>query len=183
MAATIRRLRTHGDQRLDVQAATLRQAVLDYPRLPTHVANQVVAAIDRQQTSTNGWNFMLLGPDQNAVVVNWLLDHSRQPLKALKLWAECLRHLHWDSGEITLTRDELAEQIGVGSGEVSRIMTELDTCGAVIRRRERIAGMRGPGAVHYYVNPMVATRLSGAARDAAQAAAPALTLVDGGRST
>lgn len=183
MAATIRRLRTHADQQLAAQAATLRQAVLDFPGLPTHMVNQVVAAIDRQNTSTSGWNFMLLGPNENALVVNWLLDNSRQPFNAVRLWVECFRHIRWDSGEIALTRDELAEQVGVGSGEISRIMSELETCGAVIRRRERVHGMKGPGIVHYYLNPTVATRLRGSARDAAQAAAPALKLVDSGKPT
>ena len=76
-----------------------------------------------------------------------------------------------------LTRDELAERVGIAPRHVSEIMTELEGIGAVSRRR---AGR----AVRYYMNPMIGTHLPGQARDAAQAAARQLELelVDGGIS-
>ena len=40
-------------------------------------------------------------------------------------------------------------------------MGELEGIGAISRRRERIVGMRGPGAVRYFMNPNVATHLTG----------------------
>ncbi|GGE97241.1 hypothetical protein GCM10011404_32960 [Sphingomonas prati] len=36
-------------------------------------------------------------------------------------------------------------------------MTELESIGAIIRRRERVAGMRGRGIVRYFINPRVAS--------------------------
>ena len=57
-------------------------------------------------------------------------------------------------------------------------MGELAKVGAVITRRERVAGMRGPGRAMYLMNPRVGTHLAGAARDKAQAEAPALQLAE-----
>jgi hypothetical protein len=74
-----------------------------------------------------------------------------------------------------LTREQMAEQIAEAPDNVSRIMTELEGIGAISRRRERVAGMRGPGMVRYFMNPNVATHLVGAARDKAQTKAPPLT--------
>ena len=43
--------------------------------------------------------------------------------------------------------------------------------------------MKGPGMVHYFMNPNVATHLSGSERDAAQEEAPPLlVLMEGGKS-
>lgn len=61
------------------------------------------------------------------------------------------------------------------------MLGELEACGAIIRRREKVAGMRGPGLVRYFMNPRVATYLAGAERDRAQETAPpVLSVVDGG---
>lgn len=61
-------------------------------------------------------------------------------------------------------------------------MGELVKMDAIIRRRERIAGLRGPGLVRYFMNPRVATHLENHARDIAQAAAPTLlTMLEGGK--
>ena len=57
-------------------------------------------------------------------------------------------------------------------------MGELASVGAVTTRRERVAGMRGPGRAVYFMNPNVGTHLAGAARDKAQAEAPRLQLVE-----
>ena len=57
-------------------------------------------------------------------------------------------------------------------------MRELEAIGAIIIRRERVAGTRGPARAVYFMNPNVATNLSGAARDRAQAEAPKLRLVE-----
>jgi predicted ArsR family transcriptional regulator len=83
-----------------------------------------------------------------------------------------------DTGEIALTRDELAEELGVAPPHVSRLMGELEGIGAISRRLEKIPGMRGRGRAVYFMNPNVATNLAGAARDKAQGEAPPLRLVE-----
>lgn len=111
-----------------------------------------------------------------------LVEHSSRPLVAVRLWAMCFEHLRDDTGEILLSRDKIAEALHELPNNVSAIMGELEACDAIIRRREKVAGMRGPGLVRYYMNPRVATHLAGAERDQAQETAPpVLTVVDGGR--
>ena len=123
----------------------------------------------------------LLSPSQNAAVVNYLIEHSERPLVAVRLWALCFEHLRMDTGEILLTREEMGEALGVKADHVTEIMSELVEMGAIIRKRERVKGMKGPGMVRHFMNPRVATNLSGAARDAAQTKAPPLlTPIPGG---
>ena len=100
----------------------------------------------------------------------------------MKLWALCFKHLRTDTGEILLTREEIAEKLGQEPKRVSELMTELESFGAIIRKRMRVGGMKGPGMVHYFMNPRVATHLSGQERDKAQSDAPLLRLMEGGKA-
>lgn len=169
MPASVQRLRTRPERLRAEQADTLRQLILAFPGLPEHAAGIIIAAVDGQTAAENGWTFVMLSPAQNQAVVRWLVRHSSRPQRAVELWAVLFAHLRRDTGEITLTRDELAELISDEPDNVSRIMGELEGIGAISRRRERMAGMRGPGMVRYFMNPNVATHLAGQARDQAQA--------------
>lgn len=175
MAATIRRLRTRPDQANAAQADLLRQAVLNAPPglLPPHMATQVIAALDRKAPSEKDWFFVQVNSEQYRGVVRWLRHNSRSPLIAMELWAELFQHLRFDTQEIAATREELAQAVGTSPGEVSRLMGELEGIGAISKKRERIAGMRGPGRVCYFLNPLVGTHLSGSLRDKAQEAVAA----------
>ena len=172
MPATLHRLRTKRQRLRREQAAALRQMILDFEGLPDHAARAIIGAIDRETVAENGWTFVMLSPDQNHAVVRWLLEHAERPREALDLWALLFRHLDRHTGMILLTRDELAEQVGTHSDNVSRIMADLESIGAISRRRERVPGMRGPGMVRYFMNAHVATCLTGKARDDAQASEP-----------
>jgi predicted transcriptional regulator len=114
----------------------------------------------------------MLYPDQNRTIVQYLKQHSSRPLQALEVWAHCFEHLNSETGEIRLTRAEIATLAGISENSVSIIMSELKNRNAILSRRTKVAGMRGQGAVRYYMNPNVATHLPGKARDQAQAAAP-----------
>lgn len=179
MAARVHKLRTQPDRLRVEQAAALRSALLPFADTMPDAVRGLLTHIDRQTASQNGWTFIMLSPNQNRAVVRWLDTNSRRPMRAMRLWAELFTALDMDTGEVMLTRDQIATQVNLPGQDVSEIMSELETCGAIIRRRERVAGMRGPGRVHYYMNPMVATHLAGQARDAAQAAAPALRVIEG----
>jgi hypothetical protein len=168
MAAGLARLKTKPQRLREEQAAALRQMILAFPELPEPAAGAIVAAIDRETAAENGWTFVMLSPAQNRAVVRWLLQHSSRPQKALDLWALLFEHLRRDTGEVMLTREEMAEFIDDLPNNVSAIMGELEKIGAISRRREKVAGMRGPGAVRYFMNPNVATHLAGKARDKAQ---------------
>jgi hypothetical protein len=175
MAAALHRLRSKPERLREEQAAALRQLVLAFPGLTEHAVGSIVAAIDRETVATSGWTFVMLSPAQNRAVVNWLLENSSRPQKAVSLWSLLFEHLRRDTGEIMLSREEMAEQIGEAPGDVSRIMGELEGIGAISRQRMKLPGMRGPGMVRYFMNPNVGTHLVGLARDKAQAAAPPLT--------
>src|SRR4051795_13710898 len=181
MAAQIARLRTKADRLRSDTAAQLRQLVLEYPGLPERARGEIIGTIDRQTASEAGWTFVMLSPEQNAAVMRWLRQHSERPVLALALWGELFTALRRDTGEIALTRDELAERIGAQPNHVSEIMHELAGVGAIVVHREKVAGMRGRGRAVYLMNPNVATNLAGAARDKAQGAAGPLRLVPTGR--
>jgi CRP-like cAMP-binding protein len=174
MAASVVQLRTRADQIKAEQAERLRQMVLTFPELPERAAGEILAAIDRSTAAQNGWTFVMMSPQDNAKVVSWLAANSSRPMVAMQLWATLFLHLRRDTGEVMQTRDELADAVGTTSDEVSRIMGELEGIGAVSRRRTKVAGMRGPGMVRYFMSPKVGTHLTGAARDKAQASAPPL---------
>jgi hypothetical protein len=182
MAATLHRLQTRKDRLNTAQAEAVRQAVLALPGIPDAAKSPLLAAVDRQTAAANGWTFVMLSPADNARVVNHLVATSSRPLVAVRLWALCFEHLRRDTGEITLSREELAIMVGTTVQDVSRIMGELEAFGAITKERSKVAGMRGPGVVRYRMNQWIATHLQGAARDKAQAAAPRLALLDGGKA-
>jgi CRP-like cAMP-binding protein len=175
-AAKLHRLRT-GRERIEAeQADMLRQLVLDFPDLPDRARGEIIAAIDRRTASDHGWPFVMIGPEQFAFVNRWLGQNSKRPLLAYALWGELFTALRRDTGEIMLTREEMAERIGTDPGTITKIMAELESIGAISRRREKVAGLRGPGMVRYFMNPNVATHLAGKARERAQAEAVPLDL-------
>jgi len=180
MSATIHRFRSRRTRIKTEQALEMRQLLLDFAEdhhLPEDALGRIVAAVDGETASERGWTFVMIGPRENRAVVRWLDHYSQRPRAATRLWAELFAALRYDTGEIMLTRDELADLVGVHPNHVSGIMAELEGIGAVSRRR---AGR----AVRYYMNPTIGTHLPGQARDAAQAAARQLELelVDGGIS-
>ena len=109
MPAKIVRLRTKPQRIHAEMAAELRQLISDHVGLPERARGEIIAAIDRETASEAGWTFVMLGPEQNAAVVRWLRQHSRYPALAPAVWAELFTALRRDTGEIMLTRGELAE--------------------------------------------------------------------------
>jgi CRP-like cAMP-binding protein len=174
-------LKTRPDRLRQDQADLLRQALLPFEDQMPEAVRSLIGHLDRQTASRNKWTFVMLSPDQNAIVVDYLADHSKRPLVAVKLWALCFKHLRTDTGEIMLTREEIAEKLGQRAPEVSEMMTELVEFGAIIRKRQKVGGMKGPGMVHYFMNPRVATHLAGKERDEAQSDAPLLRLIEGSK--
>jgi hypothetical protein len=148
--------------------------------LPAGLMEMLYRELDKRTTSHGKWTFVMISPQQNRIVVKYLIKNSKYPLIALDLWGLCFEHLHCDTGEILLSRDELADNLGQKSKVVSAVMSELEDCGAISRRYEKVAGVKGRGFVRYFMNPLVGTHLPGAARDKAQEKAPKLRLVKGG---
>lgn len=183
-SAHIVKFRSKEDLLNDMQAAELRQALLSVGNLPENAVGRIVAAIDQNTAATTkGWSFIMLSPKQNAAVVKWLMENSLRPNEAVQLWAECFTAVRADTGEIMLTREELAERCKMQPQNVSRVMSELVNIRAITRTRERVPGLRGPGLVRYFMNPTVATHLPNKAREVAQNnALPILAYIDQHRS-
>ena len=134
MAATIHRLRSKTDRLKKEQAERLTQYLLQFPGLeavPERALGRVMAALNQVTVSEEGWSFVMLSPAQNAAVVEWIGTNSKRPIDASRLWAKCFTALRSDTGEIMLTRLELAEALGINEDNVSRIMSELVKIGAI----------------------------------------------------
>ncbi|MGK7871504.1 helix-turn-helix domain-containing protein [Falsiroseomonas sp. E2-1-a20] len=178
MSATLHPLRTRPKRLRAEQAENLRQHVLAFGEMPADLRSGMLAFIDAETASENGWTFVMLSAAANDRVVSWLLENSATPIIAMRVWTKLFLSLRRDTGEIVKTRDELADVAGVTPRDVTRVMGELASIGAISRKREKVAGLRGPGVVRYFMNPWIATHLPGKVRDKAQAEAPLLRLVE-----
>ena len=177
MAASLTRLRTKPDRVREAKAAELKQALLDFPGLPVEETKRVLHALDRHAPAGAGWGFVMVSAEANSDIVSNLATHSARPLVAVRAWALFLAHLDRNTGEVLLSRTELAKLLGVRPSHVSEVTTELERLGAVSRRKVPMAGVRGSGEVRIFVSALAATHLPSGARERAQAAAPALRLV------
>lgn len=94
-------------------------------------------------------------------------------------------NLRQDTGEVMLTRDQLAAEIGCAPRSVSTIMGTLERLGVVRRERRRVEGMQGRGMAVYFVNPHVAWNGSLDIRkaEAAGERPPLLVVMEGGKAT
>lgn len=178
MSAAITTFSSRSERLRRDQSEALRQALLPFIDDPASsvslavVAGEMLGLLDRRTASSERWTFVMLSPSQNAAVVEFIWRDARSKRLSSRLWAMCFQHLRMDTGEILLTRDEFAKLLKVPGREVSRAITELVEFGAISRRRD---GRH----VRYFMNPNVATSLSGKARDDAQRAAPILKVIDG----
>lgn len=121
--------------------------------------------------------FIMVTTSQNLAVVRWISENSVRPHKSNLLWALIFDHVHPNTGEIMLTRTEIAERLDDQPRNVSSLMSEFVSINAIERRKD---GRQ----VKYFLNPNIATHLGGAsAREAARnAAGPLLTLMEGGKA-
>lgn len=185
MAATVRRLVSKPDRLEAEQAELLLSALQPYEAAMPSAVRELKAHIHRQTSAQSGWTFIMVSAVQHDAVVEWLATNSRRPMKAVRLWSKLFTAVDRATNEVMLTRNQLADLVSESPDNVSAIMGELESIGAISRRRERVAGMRGPGVVRYFMNPMVGTHLPGGLRDAAQADAPPgplLRVMEGGKA-
>ena len=148
-------------QRFDEdQAKALKQALLpflDDQRYPQDHVQGLLHDIDRKtRPDAPAETFIMLKPAQNAAVAKWLGANSRRPAKAMLVWSVLFEHLYPHTGQIMLSREQIAETVGIRPNEVSAIMGELAACQAVFTERRRVEGVRGPGQAIYFMNKHVA---------------------------
>jgi CRP-like cAMP-binding protein len=166
------KLRTRRARAAEAGLDRLREAVLEADDGSSpEIVSRMVTLLERELASRSGWKFIMVEPHLHDQVVGHLTEHSRRPLKAVRLWSKLFTVLPPDSNEVLLSREELGQAVGIRPAEVSAIMGELEAIGAIYKRRE------GRG-VRYFVHPSLGTHLAGAARDRAQAEVPRLRVVE-----
>lgn len=165
MAAGIVRFASKAQRLRREQASELRQMVLALEGDAPQAVRDIVLAIDRNTAAERGWSFVMLGPAQNLAVVEWIALNAQRPKVSARLWARFFVHMRMDTGEICMTRAQMAEAVGAEPRTVSEALSELVAVGAIIRRQEG-------RDVRWFMNPTVGTCLTGAAREDAQRSAP-----------
>ena len=147
-------------QQQDAETLELAKRAGMDPQSAAHLALRL-APIPKPQTEP----FIMLQPAQNAAVVRWLRVHSKRPQAQLHCGPSssppCIHRPTKSCSHVLILPRELAS-----IRCVSRIMTELVSIDAIVRRKE---GRR----VVYSMNPNVATHVAGPeAREEIRKAAP-----------
>lgn len=196
--AQLVRLRTRRERsERDEAAAAAAQLSLLTPELLGQLPPGVQRAISqarhalqrhaRPDTEEGLWpgGFNMLSRTQTAAIWDAIraLPPDARPGQVRHAFDLVLLNLDQDTGEVTLTRDQLAERIGCAPRSVSTIMGTLERMGVVRRERRRIEGMQGPGQAVYLVNPHVAWNgdLEIRKEETAKVKPPMLTLMEDGR--
>ncbi len=140
----------------------------------------------RPGTNEGLWpgGFTMLSRDQTIAIWDAIraLPSDDRPNHVRHAFDLVLVNLRQDTGEVMLTRDQLAEKIGCAPRHVSTVMGTLERMGVIRRERRRIEGVQGRGMAVYFINPHVAWNGSLDVRkaEAAEAKQPKLRLMEGG---
>lgn len=154
------------------RAKVLRQLALDFEAQAPEAVARIVATIDRNTVAEKGWTFVMMGPIQNRVVVQWINAHAKRPRISGLLWAEFFCNFRTDTNEITMKRSEMATAVNAEPRTVSECLSEFLRIGALIRHQEG-------REVRWFLNTKVATCLTGEAREKRQRSdPPVLKLVE-----
>ena len=86
-------------------------------------------------------------------VLDWLFDNSKRPAKECgRVWSKMCGNMVPSTGQVALTREEIAEISGVKKDNVSTIINELARIRAVFIEYEKQEGVRYKRAL-YFINP------------------------------
>ena len=155
-------------------------------RLMISRATHALQRLARPVTDEGLWpgGFTMLSRNQTIAIWDAIraLPSDDRPNHVRHAFDLVLVHLRQDTGEVMLTRDQLAEKIGCAPRSVSTIMGTLERMGVIRRERRRIEGIQGRGMAVYFINPHVAWNGSLDVRkaEAAQARPVQLSLMEGG---
>jgi len=175
MSAQIKRLTTHAQQETLERIRQLELFLSQYPEIRDEKKASMLWELKKTTNlqEKNTWTFIMISPTQNDLVVEWLLNNSKRPTSAFRLWTKLFKAVEIQTGRIMLTRQEIAQELNILPNNVSGIMSELESIGAILKKKE------GRGVI-YYMNPHVGTHLPQEIREKAQKIAPKLKLLDGG---
>jgi len=178
MSAQIKRFKPKDKLVKQQDLLKLQSALELFPELNEKKVASLVWEAKKQahlhEETKEGKPFIMMFSEQNTLVVRWLTTNSKRPLKAVELWSVLFEYVNYETGQIMLSRQELANNLNISSRHITNIMSELESIKAIIKEKE------GRG-VTYYLNPNVGTHLPQPHRKLAQAQAPTLTVIDGGK--
>ena len=137
------------------KADQARQGVLNLD-LPASVTDDMLVSIQRHENGGIAkWTFNMISPAQCLAVWS-AIKKGDKPIETRDVFDLVLTHIETNTGIVTLTREEIAERVGIAPKHVSSAMGRLEQIGAVMRERVKVPGMKGPGKARYRLNPHVA---------------------------
>ena len=138
------------------KAEDARQAILDLG-LPKQAETDILITIQRYETGGRSaqWRFIMLSPIQCLAIWDAIDANDPEPRTTRRVFDRVITHIETNTGVVTLTRDEIADAVGVRADHVSRAMGRLEQLGVIIRERIKVPGMKGPGKAQYRLNPHV----------------------------
>jgi hypothetical protein len=152
--------------RLDqARAEQVRRSLLGDTGLPRDLVAEMIALIDRRTVSSNSWGFVMVHPQRDFEVVQWIIRHALRPSISHLLWAAIKGNLHTGTNEVLMNRAQMMEATGARSPHVSEALSEFVRIDVIVRHKEG-------REVRWFLNPRIATHQSGVARDEAQRIAP-----------
>lgn len=154
--------------------AGIRALARDVPALAP-VLPHLLDEIDRETTQTDRWDFAMMNPAQLAAATAHMRTKAKRLRVSLAVFEVIMQNVDRSTGAVLLGRDDIAAKAGAPINHVSAAMAEL-VAWNVLRRFQQ-----GRHAV-WLLNPNIATRLPGAAGEAARkAAGPVLAYSREGR--
>lgn len=142
------------------QTAELQEQLLLYPsdQLPRREKRTILNKLSQNLDKNDCWAFTMFSKKQVIKLGKSIkkLPPSMRPHQTYEIFIHILLNIHQDTGEVALTREEIAEELEISPENISRIMKTLEAMGVIRKEYEKVAGMRGRGIVVYYVNPDVA---------------------------
>lgn len=186
-SGTVHRLIPDRERATRRDAATA-SAIIAGLNLPPYVRERLrneLARLSQPDAERTLFRMTMLSVQQGAAIWEAIraLPAKDRPQEVRHAFDLCLLHLRQDTGEIMLTRDEFAERMKIDPKHVSSAMGVLARMGVVIKERRKVAGMRGPGIVAWFINPHVAWNgaLNIRAQEAERQEPPLLKLMQGGK--
>jgi len=174
MSAHIKRLQTKPQEEAQKRVEQLELLLAQHPYLDEKKVTSLLwdARKKANLQEKNTWTFIMISPTQNELVVEWIFSNSKRPTSAFRLWTKLFKVIDVQTGQIMLTRQEISKKLNILPNNVSGIMSELESIGAIIKHKE------GRG-VTYYMNPHVGTHLPQEIREKAQQISPKLKVIKG----
>lgn len=160
----------------------------DWPAWERQVLSNRLYLIAADGEEPDVWTggYVMLSPKAAGIVWDAIreLPANKRPQEVRHAFDLALQNIRWDTGEVMLRRDQLAELMKCTPDKVSKAMAVLAEWHVIRRETMRVEGMKGRGIVTYFMNPHLAWRgkLTGRADEARQTApGPLLQLMQGGK--